>query len=192
LAQALARTGARDAARAEQQEVERINAARAAGSRALVLLSDASQRARAGDREGAIVRLREAVGLAPTLAEAQYQLGAALRELPGRGAESAAALAEAVRLEPAHASAHYQLGVVLAAGGDVPGAIAALRRATDLAPGLVAAQRELAALARRQQDPTLLAAALTAIVAWDPHDTAAAGELRHLSARASKPQGPVK
>jgi hypothetical protein len=57
---------------------------------------------------------------------------------------------------------------------------------------LVAAHRELAALARRQQDPALLASALTAIVAWDPHDDAAAGELRHLSARTSKPPERVK
>ena len=44
LAQALARTGARDEAREQQAEIQRINAIRAAMGRALVLLEGASER----------------------------------------------------------------------------------------------------------------------------------------------------
>ena len=69
--------------------------------------------------------------------------------------------------------------------GDVAGAIVALRRATVLAPGLVAAQRELAALAKRQQDWPTAAAALTAVVAWEPTDARAREELHEADAHRS-------
>ena len=87
------------------------------------------------------------------MAEAQYQLGAALRRSSGYAEEAESALQEAVRLDPDHARAHYELGTCCAAAAAMsPARHVALRRATVLAPGLVAAQRELAALAKRQQD----------------------------------------
>ena len=188
LAQALARTGARDEAREQQAEIQRINVIRAAMGRALVLLEGASERTRVGDRAGAIARLREAVAISPTLAEAQFQLGAALRHSSGHTAEAEAALREAVRLDPDEARAHYELGLARASAGDLQGAALALRRATVLAPGLVAAQRELAAVARRQQDWPSVAAALTAVLAWSPVDAQARSGLQEANAhRSSRP-----
>ena len=57
-----------------------------------------------------------------------------------------------MRLDP-DTHGHTTSSDLLRAGrGDLAGAALALRRATVLAPGLVAAQRELAAVAKRQQD----------------------------------------
>jgi Flp pilus assembly protein TadD len=53
----------------------------------------------AGDRPGAIASFRDAVHLAPELAQAQYQLGLAL-ERSGAIAEARPHLAEARRLAP--------------------------------------------------------------------------------------------
>lgn len=64
----------------------------------------------------------------------------------GRLAEAIALLAEAVHEDPHAADGQFQLGRALRAVGDVFGAMTALERAAELAPGHMAALRALAAL----------------------------------------------
>jgi tetratricopeptide (TPR) repeat protein len=189
LAQALANAGAKDEARQQQAEVERINALRANMGRALVLIEAASDRMRAGDSAGALDRLREAVAASPSSAEAQYQLGRVLRGVPDRSRESEAALLQAVQIDPHHAPAYYELGMVRASLGDTRGAAADLQRATELAPGLVAAHRARAALAAGQQDWPSVIGALNAVVAWDPADSTARRQLQEASTHESQGRG---
>ena len=83
LAQALARAGRRAEAREQQDAVQRINDEKAALGRAMLLVDSATdvlKRARPAD---AVPLLREAVALAPALAEAHFQLAIALKQASG-------------------------------------------------------------------------------------------------------------
>jgi CheY-like chemotaxis protein len=64
----------------------------------------------------------------------------------GRVAEAIAAFSEAVQADPHSPDGQFQLGRALSAGGDAFGAMTALERASELAPGHLAALRALAAL----------------------------------------------
>jgi DNA-binding response OmpR family regulator len=64
----------------------------------------------------------------------------------GRLAEAIATLSEAVHADPRSPDAQFQLGRALHAGGDAFGAMTALERAAELAPGHLAALRALATL----------------------------------------------
>jgi tetratricopeptide (TPR) repeat protein len=196
LAQALARAGRRAEAREQQDAVERINGGKAALGRAMLLVdsaTDALKRARPAD---AVPLLREAVALAPALAEAHFQLAMALKQGQARRSSRTAAavgrspgdevdveLRRAVELEPSHAPAHVELGLRHASRGEIPSAIDALRRAVMLAPGLVAAQRALADLAVRQGDRPTAVGAFEAVLAWVPEDVPAAVALSSVLAR---------
>ena len=187
LAQALARAGRRAEAREQQEAVGRINDEKAALSRATLLLdgaTDVLKRARPAD---AVPLLREAVALAPALAEAHFQLAMVLKHAethqPSQPAaavrrsdsdEVEAGLRRAVELDPSHALAHLELGRRRATRGELASGIEALRRAVTLAPGLVAAQRALADLAARHEDWPTAVAALEAVLAWEPEDVPAA------------------
>ena len=171
LAQALARAGRNDEAQKQQYEIEFLNASNAGVSRAMMLLETAAGEMKKGDKGTALERLREAVRASSSFSEARYQLALAVLPSDPRSAESD--FLHVVRLDPEHARAHHQLGVLRGRRGDLQGALASLRRATELAPGFVDAQRELAAQAWKVQDwPTVLGA-LTAVVAWEPGDAMA-------------------
>jgi protein O-GlcNAc transferase len=171
LAQALAKAGRMEEAERHRQEVESINAHNAAVSRAMVLLENAAGATRKGDRAAALEQVRDAAAFAPTFPEARYQLALALLPSDAGGAE--AHFQRVVQLDPERATAHYQFGVLRGKRGDVQGALASLRRATELAPGLLEAQRELAAHAWKVDDWTTVLASLVAVVAWDPGDAMA-------------------
>ncbi|HEY6002305.1 MAG TPA: response regulator, partial [Anaeromyxobacter sp.] len=79
-------------------------------------------------------------GADPRLARGKELLAA------GRLAEAIATLSEVVREDPHSPDAHFQLGRALHAGGDAFGAMTALERAAELAPGHLAALRALATL----------------------------------------------
>lgn len=64
----------------------------------------------------------------------------------GRLAEAIATLSELAREDPRSSDAQFQLGRALHAAGDAFGAMTALERAAELAPGHLAALRALAAL----------------------------------------------
>jgi tetratricopeptide (TPR) repeat protein len=185
LAQALARTGRKEEAAKEQLAVERINAESAAVGRAMILLETAAERMRNGDRAAALAQLREAVEASPGFPEAHYRLGLALWQSPDDVAESEAEFQRVVDLDPDHARGVYQLGLVRARRGDAAGAMVALRRATELAPGLIDAQRELAARAWAREEWQDVLDALNAVVAWEPGDARA----HYALARALAQQG---
>jgi tetratricopeptide (TPR) repeat protein len=186
LAQALSRAGQREAARLQQDEVQRINAERAALGQAMVLVERATHLLDDGDAQGAVALLRDAVDLSPTLAEAHYRLARALmrpfeapaRQLlavtPDAAAAIETALLRVVVLDPADARAYVELGRLHVSRGARGPALAALRRASSIAPGLMEAQRALADLAAAHRDWATAIPALEAIVAWHPHDDHAA------------------
>ena len=157
LAQALARAGRRAEAREQQNAVERINDEKAALGRAMLLVDSATDALKRARPDDAVPLLREAVALAPALAEAHFQLAMALKQGQApRSSRTAAAvnrspsdevdveLRRAVELEPSHAPAHAELGLRRASRGEIQSAIDALRQAVMLAPSLVAAERALA------------------------------------------------
>jgi tetratricopeptide (TPR) repeat protein len=129
LAQALARSGKREEALQEQAEIHRLNERNANIGRALILLETAATKLAHDQRVEAIADLREATTLAPDFAEAQYQLGVAA------GDENA--LRQALSLSPNDPRAHAALARMLAARGDRVAALQELRRAAELAPGLL-------------------------------------------------------
>jgi tetratricopeptide (TPR) repeat protein len=187
LAQALARTGQREDAHEQEAAVRRINATKASVGRAMLLMEAAEDSLERGDTAAALPLLREAVELAPTLTEAQFQLALGLKrsdeELqrsrsgagqPRSGADAAeTALVRVLQLDPAHARAYAELGLLHAKRGSPGPAGAALRRAVSLAPGLVAAQRALVELASAQDDWPTAISALEALMAWQPEDASA-------------------
>jgi tetratricopeptide (TPR) repeat protein len=170
LAQTLAKTGQREDARREQEAIQRVNAENADVGRTLMLLQTGSERAKKGDVEGAIAELREAVALSPSFPEAHYQLGVALQQSDADASEIETAFRRVLQLNPDHALARLQLGRVLAGRGDTGGAMAELREATALAPGLVEGYRALARLALEARNPNAAIRALQDVVIWKPDD----------------------
>jgi Flp pilus assembly protein TadD len=134
LAQALSKQGHKEAALAEQREVQRINAEKADFGRMLVLLDSSASLLNNGDINGAIAQRREAAALAPGFAEAQYELGLALRAGDAGSADAELAFRQAITLDPAYARAYSALADVLEKRGDSSGARAARTRASALAP----------------------------------------------------------
>jgi len=100
---------------------------------------------RRGDAGAAVAALRPAVAAEPGNARYAADLGAALWAL-GDAAGARAELERAVRLPGGASSSvpHYLLGEIARAAGDGPGALAAYRRATELAPPLPEAHYQLA------------------------------------------------
>jgi Flp pilus assembly protein TadD len=173
LAQSLARSGRRDEAMREQFEIQKMNDARAAKGRSLILLDRAAAHEKKREWPQAITQLREAATISPDLVDAHYRLGLALVEGSRDGAGAEAAFRRVLEIEPAHAHAHLQLGRVLASRGDREAAAAALRQAVSLAPSLVEARRALAGISMRSGDGTSAVEELEAVLAWDPDDAAA-------------------
>ena len=144
LAQALNRADRKDEARVALDEAQRLKEQETALGRAMVLVGIATSQLAKGEKEGAIANLRDAVAAAPEFAEAQYQLGLALRQTSATPAEAEDALLRAVQLDPGRAVFRYEWARSLAARGDTVGAMDQLRKAVELQPSLVEAHRELA------------------------------------------------
>src|SRR5207244_3464006 len=137
LAQALAKAGRGEEARAALADAQELKRQEAARSRAMLLVEMASKQLDKGEAVAAVASLREAVSTAPDFAEAQYQLGLALRKAPPASTEAGPgedALLAAVKLDPGHAAARYEWARLLAARGDVVGAVDQLHRAVELQP----------------------------------------------------------
>jgi predicted O-linked N-acetylglucosamine transferase (SPINDLY family) len=107
------------------------------------LLADATARAAAGDRAGALADYREAVALAPERAELWHNLGALHAALGDRDA-ALAAFAEAARRHPDWAEPWHARGHLLFAAGDIEGARAAFDAAVARDPDHLAARMNLA------------------------------------------------
>jgi tetratricopeptide (TPR) repeat protein len=173
LAQTLAKAGRMDEARLEQAAIQEMKADNARDGQTLVLLQTASDRMKKGEGAAAVAQLREAAALSPRFEETHFQLGLALEHAAADTSEAESAFRRALTLNPDHAAAHYRLGVLLMTRGNVQGAAVALRRATEIEPGLVEARRALARLSLDARDWTTAIAELQKALAWTPLSAAA-------------------
>jgi Flp pilus assembly protein TadD len=172
LAQALTKAGRTDEARAPIAEVQRLKEVETRRAQAMVLVEMAARQLENGEAARAVASLRDAVAASPDFADAQYLLGLALQRAGVASAEREEALLEAVRLDPGHAEARYEWARLLAGRGDMVAAVDQLRKAVELQPSLVGAQRELARIALLSRDWATAAAALRAVLAWGERDPA--------------------
>jgi tetratricopeptide (TPR) repeat protein len=182
LARAVARSGVRDAARAEQDEIKRLNARSAAVGRTLVLLQTAAEQESRGRLTEAIASLRQAAELSPEWPETHYQLGLLLMRMPEHSADAERSFREVLRVNPDHALSNYRLGLLLARRGDIDAARGALEHAAAVAPGLVDAARELARIAIEERDWQGAVRWLQRTLAWQPGDEQAQRDLQRAMA----------
>jgi tetratricopeptide (TPR) repeat protein/SAM-dependent methyltransferase len=103
---------------------------------------------RRGRLAEAVAAYREAVALAPEVAELHFNLGTALHAL-GRVDDAIEAYRAALAREPTLAVAHDNLGNALAARGEYDAAIASYTRALAAAPGHLPARYNLAVALQR-------------------------------------------
>lgn len=135
-----------------ENDCRQILAANASDAGALCLTGALA--ARRGDAEGAVMRYRAALALAPRFVKALSNLGAALSGL-GRFDEAEAPLMLALQEDPLHGPATINLGQVRLAQGRADEAVELLRRAVELLPGDLMAWSNLGAAlmgAERQAD----------------------------------------
>ena len=120
-------------------------------------------RLNAGDIRGAIEEFRRLAALHPKEARHRVQVGRAYF-VGGMAEASREELRRAIALEPTYAPAHRFLGIALQhdllareyrKGADLPGAIAAYRKARELAPKDVDVRSELAKILTRGDDGEL-------------------------------------
>jgi predicted O-linked N-acetylglucosamine transferase (SPINDLY family) len=95
-----------------------------------------------GDGAAAREAFGQALALAPTDAEAHYNLGVALQKL-GEPAEAARAYQRALAFDPGFADAHFNLGVLFQETGHVDPACSAYRAVLERQPHHAAAYRNL-------------------------------------------------
>jgi arylsulfatase A-like enzyme/Tfp pilus assembly protein PilF len=112
-----------------RQDLERILAADGDNSVFIGQLGEVCRRS--GDLPRAIELYRQAVRLAPTDADAHYNLAVTLQEA-GRQEEAFEALSRAIQLDPRRPEAHNALGIALLARGDLENALDQFRTATSL------------------------------------------------------------
>jgi tetratricopeptide (TPR) repeat protein len=185
LAQALARAGRPEEARAEAAEVARLTAAEAGLGRAMILAETAAGLLARGDAPAALAPLREAVEASPTFAEGHYLLGLALRRTGAPAAEAQPSFLRALELDPDHDRARLEVARLLAAQGEADSARLQLDRLRERRPGLVEARRERARLAAKAGDRETALAELQAAAVWRPADAELQQEL--AAARAGTP-----
>ena len=114
------------------------------------------------------------------LAVVRLALDYEARGMPAKGRD---VLAEGRRLFPESATIWLNSGVFLGDQGDLNGAVACLRRATQLAPGNVAAHRNLAVALIGLGEKEEARRALAHVLALDPSDAAARQQLEALGGR---------
>jgi tetratricopeptide (TPR) repeat protein len=125
-----------------------------------------------------------ALDAAPGYAEAECNLGVALRAL-GRVGEAEAAYRRTLELLPDHPEAHLNLGRLLRDGGRLEEAAVHIERAVALQPGAARAHLHLGILRRLEGRPEEAAASLETALALTPGDAEAWNELgaTHLDRR---------
>ena len=118
-------------------------ASRLGGDTAAVRLFQAAQTAHAAAQVEDAERLyTECLAVDPRHVEARHDLGVLLLG-SGRATVAAGHFERLLSADPAHAGAWLNLSLARGANDDHPGAVAAARRAVDLAPGLAAARAVL-------------------------------------------------
>lgn len=139
---------------------------------------------RAGDREAAVVHLREAARLDPRNAIIHHKLGILLSEL-NRMTEAYAELEEAIRLHPKLAYAYYDLGIVLHALRKDKQAEIAFRTSLKLYPNHADSYNNLGMLLGRSGNHKEASELFAKALQLDPDNEVAAANL----ARARKALG---
>ena len=169
--------------------MRRLNDERAALGRAMVLLDTAAGNERAGDGAAARVSaIREAVAVAPTFAEAYYQLALALTESGAPAAEVEAALRQALALRPGMPLRSTRLvRLSCARAMSLPHARPSTAQ-PRLPPGCCRRSAHVPVSRSLEKDWAAAVAALDAVVAWEPDDAAAYLDLGQALARQQKPE----
>ena len=139
---------------------------------------------REGDREGALVHLREAEELAPFNPVIHHKLGVLLSEL-NRLTEARAELEEAMRLDPTLVNLHYDLGIVLQGLGSTDQAETAYRTALKQNPNHAEAYNNLGTILGQKGNNQAAFDMFSKALQLDPNYEAAAANL----ARARKALG---
>jgi tetratricopeptide (TPR) repeat protein len=121
----------------------------------------------AGDTDGAVASLREAVRLDPTHSPPRSHLAHALR-IKGETDAALAEMREAVRLDPRVASHHINLGLLLRDKKDPKSAMAAFQEAVRLDPTFVLPHMQLGLLYAARRDFTNAAAEYKEAARLDP------------------------
>lgn len=151
-----------DEAIRDYMEAARLQSGAAEPLLALAELYDAR-----GDSAHAAEWYSRAVAVDPQNRALLYQLAMA-RYRAGRSATAIDPLRRALALDAGFDEAHYLLGVVLRDAQDLAGATAALERAIQANPNLIAAREELADVYRAQGRQADELDQLTALAAADP------------------------
>ena len=170
LAQAYQRAGRPEEARNATPRSREVAQKKSNRSRAMLLVQSGKHLLDTGDATKALQQLREAVDLSPDFEDAQLSYGVALRHAGTDLEASRRALEKVLELNPTRAEAHYQLGVTLQKMGKAADALKQLRKAVELAPSLIEAQRELGNLALESGEYPTAKAAFDAVLAWEPDD----------------------
>ena len=176
LAQALQKSGQKEASQAEVAELRKINEQKSKAGQAMVLVQTAAGYSRKGESASAAGLLRQAVSLRPDLTEAQYQLAVTLRRT-GKLKESEEVLRQILRQHPEDAQARLELGLLLAEQYAATPAAEELREALRLAPSLVEAHIALGKAAKASQDWATAVQEFQAALAWRPDDRAVQSDL---------------
>ena len=180
LIQALERSGQSAEAAVQRAEANRVDQKREAAGQAMVLIDAAKQSLANRDPQGGVAKLRQAVTLAPDLAESHFQLALALTASGADRVEAERELRTVVELTPKNARARLELGQLLEAAGKTDEALAQYRVAADDAPSLVAAHRALARNALAAKDWPTAAVEFKRVLAWQPNDAESQKALHRL------------
>lgn len=138
--------------RSRDQEIrEPEKAQSASGGESGILLREGIRFYRGGDHGRAEEAFRAALARDPVSAEAQNNLGLALREQE-RLPEAIAAYQAAIRLRPGYPEAHHNLGVALFSLGRLEEAIQSFREAIRMREGFPNAHLQLALALEQRGD----------------------------------------
>jgi len=146
----------------------------------------------AKDYAGAAEQFRAIIAIAPDYPRARIGLGDALAQM-NQPAAALEAYSEAVRLQPGNLVALRNLSVLQRATGDIPGAIATLKRVSRVEPRDVHSRQQLVRLLFGSRDYADAETELRSLLTITPEDPAAYNMLglalvsqnRHIPARAA-------
>ena len=180
LAQGYQRAGRKADAIAATERSVAAASKRASASRAILLVETGKQLLANGDPSAAVDAFREATEISPDSEDAHLFYGLALWEASADTQGALLSLDRAIQINPQRAVAHYRRGLVLHAAGREGEALDAFRSCVNLAPSLVEAQRALGSLAFKAGELAAASAALNAVLAWNPDDSAARDRLAQI------------
>ena len=158
------------------------------GQRDPMLLNLAAwKREEAGDFDGSLALLNEALDLAPRDSNIIGAIGAVLRK-QGKLGEALRRLDEAIRLDPTAAAPWLERGMALETGGSLEAALASYHHAAELDPGSASAFGGVASVASRRGDLDIAQHYGERALALDPLDPPGAGGLARAKIERGQPE----